>query len=469
MKGILIYSIISLAILTGMSCWCSREYKQQKRGIEKDIISSFQECLDQDFTTRLQASKLNYYYKIDNKSSSDTLNLTRGVEMGSRKGEIVPYSDYLQQQTPEQKMKMGLQTFLLKFCPISPCTLDSLFSEILREKSIAGRTNVCLTTENDESFCRKSERIDASYYATPSLQVDVLDKVHVQAFVKYTHISVLRRMSVVILVNVIIILLGINGWTWLIRRIRRKRKQARLLEEAELAEEPVVPLRRKDRLGPLGDGTYQIGEAVFVPELGRLRVDTTGKEAYLTRQLSDLLIAFLDAPGHYLRSSEIVEKLWPDNPQSQERQVGKVISKLRRFIIKVIDVEIEKKNVVYLLRLKDDRKKIARMENNSYQVGDYTFNPETNELSYFGFPYTLLPEKAFLLRHFLEASDYYLSDAALTSILFPDIPSETDPGESGVSAAVESLSTIFPKDKDLEFVREDDSGYRLVLKTGASD
>lgn len=472
MKSVIIYSLLLTVFFAVTGYLYVQEYFFQKSEIEKDIEGAFKESLDQDFETRLVESKLTYYSKFNPAPVSSSHQIIRQTSEGVT---VTPYRKSLYNSTLEERSRSVFQDVLSRLVPIKAYQVDSLLQVNLQKRAIYGETNVGVFTEKDESYCRKKERINSSYYASKIVSLDPFDKLRVQAFVNYDSMTVLKRMYLVCAIGIVVCLATLVILFELIRRYRRGERlffrTTNKLSVPPVASE--VP-QRVDSLRRLDDGHYRIGDALFIHEIGHVKNERTGKEIFIVPQLANTLALLLSMPYHYVKAAEIAEKLWPQKSMSVHDvgvQVGKVISKLRGELRKVVDIEIEKKNVTYLLKMGGNKnKKTASPHNGCYQVGKSRFDLVGLNLYTGGNRIPLTPEQASLLKFLLETPGKYASNADLIKILSLQAPATAANSEEAADNSFEALQTamkaldhLFNGTDSIKLIA-DEGGYRLAGK-----
>ena len=438
-----------------------RGYGKQKQWIETEIIESLHAALKADLAERLDKSGLEY--TIDRTYSPNGKAGGRAF-VWSELDTVIPYDSATCQVSWKEREEKAFQTLLTKKYPITPCGVDTFFRKELKKWKITGKTNVCIQVNGVESFCKKNNRVDAAYFATPAITIDFTRTTSVQVFVKVDSRCIWRRIDWILVFDGCVAGLCLLGFVLLKRKADGKNAVRAAFRSGDKAGE-------KDSGRQAEKDLYEFAGFLFDRPAGCLRSKDGPKEWILTPQLSDLLMMFISAPGYIVKIQDIIQRLWAaDNncdTLEKAKQAGKVVSKLRRFLKETGAVDIEKRRQVYVLKLNSGEvQPVCSLGNGVYRIGACVLDAPAKTLSVYGSITPVSPAQVRLLTCLLQARDYLATNEELGAALFgTNMPEGEAHSLLRLQETVEGINKLLGKDERIEIVPVTGRGYRLVVKT----
>lgn len=489
MKQNYTYIILGSVVLFILLHFLSIQYTKQTKSLHSDILPALDSALNKDLDRRVKLAELPVLFVTTN-MVPDSLK-GKGFKEGKNGEKIEPYNDKRQKESAETFRLKALQYALIDKCPISAFHLDSLFQEELKNYHISGKTNVRIVINNDETFSAKSKRPDKSYYATSLQYVDVKNKVGVQAFVKYDHWSVIRRMYESILMTVGILGCGIGVLVWNIRKrkffLLKNEKEPVLqpvhevlaseqnmtepieemppkAEEAEVEEEvktKEIGQEQESAIKKLDNGEYTWNDIYFNADLCIVKNNSTRQEVSLTPQMKQLLLLFLEAPHNYFTTDTLCQKLWPDSKESDKKlqsRLAKLISTLKKALCDIAKVDIVKEGSCYKFKYKPSSKTIRWNEEGESYIGEFRFHASEKCLWLRDYHYPLSATQAEILTLLVRTPEHFVTKEDLEKAI--NKHQQASQNTKDLSSIIEGLNKHLNKE-DMYISDKDGTGYLL--------
>lgn len=489
MKQNYTYIILGTVVLLILLPFLSLQYTKQTKSLQSNIRPALDSALNRDLDRRLKLVELPVLFVTTN-MVPDSLK-GKGLKEGKSGGKIEPYNDKQQKESAETFRLKTLQYALIEECPISAFHLDSLFQEELKNYHISGKTNVRIVINNNETFSTKSERPDKSYYATSLQYVDIRNKVGVQAFVKYDHWSVIRRMyeNIIMIVGILGCVIGMLVWNNGKRKffLFKKEKEPVLLpvhedlaseqnmikpieemppktEEAEVEEEvktKEIGQEQENAIKKLNNGEYTWNDIYFNADLCIVKNNSTRQEVSLTPQMTQLLLLFLEAPQNYLKVDTLCQKLWlgsKDSDKKLQSRLAKLISTLKRALADVGKADIIKEGLCYTFKYKPNSKTIRWNEEGESYIGEFRFHASEKYLRLRDNKYFLPPTQVEILTLLVRAPEHFVTKEDLEkAINAHQLPPENT---KDLTRMIQELNARFQVE-DMYISDKEGTGYLL--------
>jgi len=289
-----------------------------------EIENTLQHIIVIDMNNRLQETNEVFSYVYDPEARRDGTKAFLGKDQKSVDKEKIN-----KKLSAQQKNLNFLQTYLLTKNPIKVLALDSLFQSEIRKESSKIETNIIYKESINNTSQIKDENFSSSFLTIkiPEIFQGVNDEISIQAYAKLPLELFFTKSKNNFLLTIIIWLVSMGILTPIFLHRRKIAQQASILDT-----------RIKAITQTPSSEWYKITEyLIFNPEKSTLIY--YDKDVPIAKQASQFLKIFLDAPEYYLKTEDLVKKLWGD--LHEDTRLPQAINRFRAAIKPIPEISLK--------------------------------------------------------------------------------------------------------------------------------
>lgn len=282
------------------------------------------EVIDTDRDARLQKANEPIYFHI---TPADTISTHTKIERDGEPPVYIEKTDSMKQMPLSTIQNNVIQSFLLHENPIDVVHLDSLFQVKLSEKHINAKTAIQYTDHitGKTHYSNPDTTSYARYVALKKIKVGFENEITLQAFIKISPVTVIRRSILpiggVTLVWLLLMSISVYG----------------ALRKGKVVEVPIHDLSKLTRI--------QITDHLLL-DMDRNCFIYRGKEIGLTELTTQFLGILLSSPDYFAGYDELIGRLYGGIEENAGKmRLSKMVTRINNEIKPAIP-EIEVKNVI---------------------------------------------------------------------------------------------------------------------------